>query len=102
MDAPACLLACFKDTPIYAWLPLVAWIAGNLVTGLTQYSDAVGPLGKLKAIADWLSVVSHADKPGTFKMPGRRSVKKGATTASRDGRDGAAGRDGRDGRDGAE
>jgi len=75
MDAPACLLACLKDTPIYAWLPVAAWIAGNLVTGLTQYSDAVGPLGKLKAIADWLSVVSHADKPGTFKMPGKRSRK---------------------------
>lgn len=76
MDAPACLWTCLQSTPIYAWLPVAAWIAGNLATGLTQYGDASGPLGKLRAVADWLSVVSHADKPGTFKMPGRRSKAK--------------------------
>lgn len=81
MHAPACLLDCLKATPVYAWLPVAAWIAGNLVTGLTQYSDASGPLGKLRAVADWLSVVSHADKPGTFKMPGRRSKAKASSAA---------------------
>lgn len=81
MDAPACLLDCLKATPVYAWFPVAAWIAGNLATGLTAYGEAAGPLGKLRAVADWLSVVSHADKPGTFKMPGRRSKAKIAAAA---------------------
>jgi hypothetical protein len=44
-----------------------------LITGLSQYPKASGAVKWLRVVFDLLSVVQHADSPGTFKVLGKRS-----------------------------
>lgn len=41
----------------------------TLITGLTAYPQAQGTVSALRLILNVLSVVSHKDSPGTFKLP---------------------------------
>lgn len=50
------------------WLILAAALLPTLITGLTQYPRVDGFLKGLLNVLDALSIVSHSDSPGTFKV----------------------------------
>lgn len=52
-----------------AILALAIVVIPALITGLSSYPQARGVVTWLRVVLDVLSVVSHADSPGTFKLP---------------------------------
>lgn len=56
----------------WVWLsPVVLGILANLYNGLAHYPKAQS---FVRSVVDALSIVTHRDSPGTFKMPFKRSV----------------------------
>jgi hypothetical protein len=62
---------------LYAWAlahgPAIAAVLllalPTLITGLSEYPKAAGMVSFLKVVLNLLSVLTHKDSPGTFKLP---------------------------------
>jgi hypothetical protein len=56
---------------VATWL-VVAGIP-SIITGLSEYPKADGFVKGLKTVLNMLSMLTHSDSPGTFKLPFKRS-----------------------------
>jgi hypothetical protein len=50
-------------------LTLLLLLLPTLITGLTQYPQAAGAVKVLQVVLGLLSVVPHANSPGSLKLP---------------------------------
>lgn len=63
-----------KALLVWHWFQIVApWLVvsllPSLITGLSSFPKASGAVSVLKQVLAALSVLTHADSPGTFKAP---------------------------------
>lgn len=80
MDKLRAFVMYFKEN--WIWLaPTIVVVLSSIITGLTNFPKVKGVLQVLLNIVERLSVTTHSDAPGTFKMLLMKGKRPGATAS---------------------